>query len=89
MTSKRNFDRELDDTQGHRYAYNFDLDVMHRFMIKAFVPFFRKGNLLELGSYKGDFTDRLLPYFDDITCVEASAEAISEAEKKPGERCRL
>ena len=82
MTSKRNFDRELDDTQGHRYAYNFDLDVMHRFMIRTFVPFFREGNLLELGSYKGDFTDRLLAYFSDITCVEASAEAISEAAER-------
>lgn len=89
MTAKRNFDRELDDTQGHRYAYNFDLDVMHRFMIKAFVPFFRKGNLLELGSYKGDFTDRLLPYFSDITCVEASTEAINEAEKKLGEKVKI
>jgi len=89
MTSKRNFDRELDDTQGHRYAYNFDLDVMHRFMIKTFVPFFRKGNLLELGSYKGDFTDRLLAYFSDITCVEASAEAVSEAAERLGNKVHI
>ena len=89
MTSKRNFDRELDNTQGHRYAYNFDLDIMHRFMIQAFVPFFRTGNLLELGSYKGDFTARLLPYFNDITCVEASAEAISEAVKRTGSKVQI
>jgi 2-polyprenyl-3-methyl-5-hydroxy-6-metoxy-1,4-benzoquinol methylase len=48
-------------------------------MLKSFIPFFRDGNILELGSFKGDFTRRLLPYFSDITCVEASDEAIQVA----------
>ena len=52
---------------------------------RSFVPFFREGSMLELGSFKGDFTKRLLPYFDDITCVEASDEAIAIARKDLGD----
>lgn len=80
----RNYNREREDTKDHRYAYNFDLDVMHRFMIRSFSPFFREGNILELGCFEGDFTVRLLPLFNDITCVEASDEALAVARKKLG-----
>lgn len=82
MNKKRNYNKELKDTIGHKYAYAFDFDVMHPFQIKAFEPFFKQGNLLELGSYKGVFTKRFLLYFNDITCVEASDEAIAIAQKK-------
>lgn len=82
MDKKRDYNKELQDTKDRLYTYNFDLDVMHPFMLKSFVPFFRKGNLLELGSFKGAFTKRFLPHFDDITCVEASDEAIVEAKKE-------
>lgn len=77
--NNRNYNEELKDTADHKYAYNFDFDVMHAFMLKSFLPFFKDGNLLELGSFKGDFTKRVIPYFDDITCVEASDEAIQIA----------
>ena len=50
-------------------------------MMKSFQPFFKNGNILELGSFKGDFTKRLVSTFDDITCVEASYEAIEIAKK--------
>lgn len=80
MEKNRDYNKEIKDTMDHKYAYNFDFDVMHKYMIKSFEPFFLKGNLLELGSFKGDFTKRLLPYFDDITCVEASIEAMHYAE---------
>lgn len=72
----RDYNAELGDTPDHQYAYNFDLDVMHPFMIRAFQPFFRPGNCLELGSFQGSFSKRLLEYFDDLTCVEASDQAI-------------
>ncbi|WP_422361717.1 class I SAM-dependent methyltransferase [Reichenbachiella sp.] len=75
----RDYNQELKDTKDHKYAYNFDFDVMHPFMIKSFKPFFNSQNVLELGSFKGDFTKRLMPLFDDITCVEASSEAIDKA----------
>jgi 2-polyprenyl-3-methyl-5-hydroxy-6-metoxy-1,4-benzoquinol methylase len=63
MSTKRNYDQELKDTSTHKYAYNFDFDVMHRFMIQS-------------------FTKRLLPFFNDITCVEASDEALGIARAK-------
>lgn len=78
----RNYNNELNDAkaaENEKYAYSFDFDVLHPYMIRSFEPFFNKGSLLELGSYKGNFTKRLLPYFFDITCVEASDIAIAEA----------
>lgn len=78
---KRNYNKELKDTKNHKYAYNFDFDVMHHYMIESFKNHFMGGNCLELGSFKGDFTKRLIPYFNDITCVEASSDAIKIAKE--------
>jgi len=86
MSKQRNFNDEIKDVANHQYAYNFDFDVMHPYMIKSFEPFFKKGSLLELGSFKGDFTKRLMSYFDDITCIEASDIAILEAKAKLGDK---
>jgi SAM-dependent methyltransferase len=82
MAPQRDYDVEIRDTGDHHYAYRFDFDVMHPYMIRSFEPFFRPGSLLELGSFKGDFTRRFLAHFDDITCVEASGAAIAEAKAK-------
>lgn len=84
MTTSRDYDRELIDAAGSRYAYGFDFDVMHPYMIRSFQPFFRPGSLLELGSSKGDFTSRLIDRFDDVTCVEASGDALAKAKGKHG-----
>lgn len=89
MNTPRDYNTELDDTQNRaheKYAYTFDFDVLHPYMIKSFEPFFNKGSLLELGSYKGNFTKRFLPYSDDISCVEASDVAIAEARAMLGEQ---
>ncbi len=86
MGNERNYNTEIKDTAEHQYAYNFDFDVMHPYMIKSFMPFFKSGSLLELGSFKGDFTKRFLDHFDDVTCVEASDVAIEEARRKLGDR---
>lgn len=84
MSNQRDYNNESKDTAEHKYAYSFDFDVMHPYMLKSFAPFFREGNVLELGSFKGDFTKRLLPLFDYITCVEASGEAIESANEELG-----
>lgn len=81
MKTKRDYNLESKNTSDHKYAYNFDFDVMHKFMIRSFESFFIEGNALELGSFQGDFTKRLLPYFDQITCIEASDEAIKIAQQ--------
>jgi SAM-dependent methyltransferase len=86
MKANRDFNAEIRDTIDHQYAYGFDFDVMHPFMIRSFEPFFREGSFLELGSFKGDFTRRLLDRFEDITCVEASADALKSAKIKLGDK---
>jgi len=89
MTTERDYNVELADLAGSKYAYNFDLDVMHPLMLRSFLPFFRPGNCLELGSYQGDFTRRLLPLFDNLTCVEASDQAIESARKSFGDKVKF
>jgi SAM-dependent methyltransferase len=93
MKNQRDFNQEFTDSDtkegGRKYAYSFDYDVMHPYMIRSFEPFFRSGTLLELGSFKGEFTRRFLGHFDDITCVEASGEAIEHARNKLGDRVQF
>lgn len=85
----RDYDRELQDISTHKYVYNFDFDIMHDYMIRTFLPFFIDGNVLELGSFKGDFTLRLSQYFNDITCIEASSEAIETARQRVGSTVQI
>ncbi len=89
MSKQRDYNKEFNDTADHKYAYNFDFDVMHPFMLRSFEPFFKEGNLLELGSFKGDFTKRLLPFFEDITCVEVSDQAIEMARNELGSKVKF
>ncbi len=86
MDQQRDYNAEIRNTADHQYAYNFDFDVIHPYLIRSFEPFFRLGNLLELGSFKGGLTRRFLELFDDITCVEASSEAMAEARLVLGNR---
>ncbi len=85
MNPTRDYNAEIRDTADHRYAYGFDLDVMHPYMLRAFEPFLRPGSLLELGCFRGDFTRRLRERFDDVTCVEAASEALAEARARLGD----
>jgi 2-polyprenyl-3-methyl-5-hydroxy-6-metoxy-1,4-benzoquinol methylase len=86
MNDQRDYDQEIRDNAGRRYAYGFDFDVMHPYMLKSFEPFFVGGNALELGSYQGHFTKRLLRHFPDLTCVEASDAALAEARRRLGDQ---
>jgi len=85
MNAQRDYNREHQDNEDRKYSYGFDLDVMHPFMLKSFTPFFKDGNFLELGSFQGNFTAIFLPFFNDITCVEASSDAIEIAKAKLGD----
>jgi len=85
MNTLRDYNKEFQDNEGRKYTYGFDLDVMHPFMLRSFLPFFKSGDLLELGSFQGNFTKRFLQYFNDITCVEASNKAIEIAKTKLGD----
>lgn len=86
MNTRRDYNTEISDVDEHKYAYSFDFDVIHPFMIRSFEPFFIDGNLLELGSFKGDFTRRLVERFEHVTCLEASDKAIDIAKSKLGSK---
>ena len=89
MSNNRDYNKEFKDNEGRKYTYGFDLDVMHPYMLQSFKPFFQEGNLLELGSFLGNFTRRFLPHFSDITCVEASGEAITIAKNEFGDKVKF
>jgi 2-polyprenyl-3-methyl-5-hydroxy-6-metoxy-1,4-benzoquinol methylase len=89
MTDKRDYDKEMRDVPERKYAYGFDFEVMHPFMMRAFEPFFRNDNVLELGSFRGDFTRRLAERFADVTCVEASEEAAAAAAAALGKQATI
>ncbi|MDO8621203.1 MAG: class I SAM-dependent methyltransferase [Candidatus Levybacteria bacterium] len=55
------------------YFYNFDA-LMHEYMIRSFEPFFKKGNLLEVGSWKNVMTKKLMMRFSNVTCVDPEFE---------------
>ena len=84
----RDYNKESEDNE-RKYFYGFDIDVMHPYMIRSFKPFFGNGNLLELGSFKGEFTKRIVPFFNDITCVEASNEAVIVAKENLGSSVKI
>lgn len=88
MEKMRDYNKESEDNE-RKYFYGFDIDVMHPYMIRSFRPFFGNGNLLELGSFKGEFTKRLVPFFNDITCVEASNEAVIVAKENLGSSVKI
>jgi SAM-dependent methyltransferase len=70
----RNHDREHQDNETRRYAYDFD-DVIRKYLLSRLEPHLRRDGLaLELGCYKGDMTARILDYFPAVTVIEASGE---------------
>jgi SAM-dependent methyltransferase len=85
MSNTRDYNAEHVDN-ARKYAYGFDFDVMHPLMVRSFAPFFRPGSMLELGSFKGDFTARLTEHFSDLSCVEASNVAMDEARQRLGDK---
>lgn len=88
--STRDLNREFQDSDeaqgGRKYAYSFDYDVLHPYMLRAFEPFFREGRLLELGCFQGAFSERLLRRFPRITCVEGAGDAAAAARARLGDR---
>ncbi|MFT4553329.1 MAG: 2-polyprenyl-3-methyl-5-hydroxy-6-metoxy-1,4-benzoquinol methylase [Chlamydiales bacterium] len=83
----RNLNQEYQDTEERKYAYDFDY-VLRDYMIQEFKPHF-KGNALEMGCYKGEFTKKLLEYFDNVTVIEGSGDLIEEARINTGNEPRF
>jgi len=81
----RDHNREYQDNEERRYAYDFDY-VVRRYMMQTFEPFFsRQGAALELGCFEGETTRLYAEYFDDLTVLEAADSLIAIARTKvPG-----
>ncbi len=76
----RDYDTEHQDLEERCYAYDFDYRLRD-YMIKHFTPWFKSGKALELGCYKGEFSQRIFPFFEHLTVVEASQELINYCQK--------
>lgn len=74
--SSRDYNQEHRDTADKKYFYDFDA-ILRRYMMQTFEPFLVPGRSLELGCYKGDFTEILAARLPDLTVVEASDELIA------------
>ena len=77
----RILDQEFQDTEDRKYAYDFDY-ILRDYMIESFKPFFKQNSsALEMGCYKGEFTKKILNFFDKITVLEGSPELAKEAQQ--------
>ena len=74
LSEKRNLDQEGVAPEGRKYLYDFD-KRMYSYILRTLTPFFRTGSTLELGCYKGDFTELLSVVFSDLTALDGSPEA--------------
>jgi 2-polyprenyl-3-methyl-5-hydroxy-6-metoxy-1,4-benzoquinol methylase len=77
----RDYNLESKSRPDKKYDYNFDF-LVRDYMMRCFHPFFERGAALELGCHEGDSTRLLSKYFQDITVIEASSEAIEIAKEK-------
>jgi 2-polyprenyl-3-methyl-5-hydroxy-6-metoxy-1,4-benzoquinol methylase len=81
---ERNYNQEYQDNAERKYAYDFDY-ILRDYLLEDFKPWFHNNNALELGCYHGEFTKRLLTYFEKITVVEAASDLIAIAKNNLGE----
>jgi 2-polyprenyl-3-methyl-5-hydroxy-6-metoxy-1,4-benzoquinol methylase len=79
----RDLSRFHGDSEERKYAYDFDYR-MHDFIMRSFAPHRRGGRALEMGCYKGVFTERLAALYQDLTVVEGAADLIAEARERVG-----
>jgi 2-polyprenyl-3-methyl-5-hydroxy-6-metoxy-1,4-benzoquinol methylase len=82
---KRDYVTEAVDSDARLYAYDFDT-VLRDYMMQSFQPFLPQGKALELGCYKGDFTQRLAACYADLTVVEAADTLIAETSARVGNK---
>lgn len=70
----RDHNLEYQDSDEHKYAYDFDYTIRNYLLKKLAPHFVRDGTALELGSFKGDMTEQILEYFPAVTVVEGASE---------------
>lgn len=73
--SNRNYNQEYQDND-RKYAYDFD-NVLRTYMMQTVLNYRPGGKVLEMGCFKGEFTEILTRHFNDITVIEASDELLN------------
>ena len=83
--------REYDELNRIAKTYDdHDFDTaMRGYMMRSLSPFFLEGKALELGCFKGDFTELLAKRFADLTVVDAAEEFIEHTRKRVGDKVRF
>ena len=88
----RDYNKEYQDsaTMSGRYSHEFD-DMLRKYMMRTFSSFISNDatNALELGCYKGTFTEILANHFDDLTVVEAADELIEFSRGRVGKKVKF
>src|ERR1700676_2137440 len=86
---KRDYNKEAQDSN-RKYAYDFD-NVLRHYMMDAFKPYIKStgGKALEMGCYKGEFTEILTNYFKDITVLEAATDLIEYTKNRVGNKVKF
>ena len=79
----RDYNQELLNKSEHQYMFDFDVKVMHPYMVRAMKTFLKDGKTLEMGSYKGYFSKLLQKTVSNLECIEASSDAVAEFKSDP------
>ena len=87
--STRDHNTEFQDNAERQYAYEFDLTVREYLLRRVAHTMLPNGPTLELGAFKGDMTEQLLTYYDQIDVVEGSSILAAEVRERFGERVNV
>ena len=85
MQNMRDYNKEYQDNAERKYAYEFD-NVMRHYMMRAMEPFIYdyNGSALEMGCFKGEFTEIIAKRFTNLTVIEASDELVEYTRNRIG-----
>jgi 2-polyprenyl-3-methyl-5-hydroxy-6-metoxy-1,4-benzoquinol methylase len=79
----RNYQQEAIDSTERLYEYDFD-KILRGYMMQSFEPLLPRGKALEMGCYKGEFTEILAKTYSDLTVIEAAENLIEETRARVG-----
>ena len=88
LSEERDLAAEGVAPEGRKYLYDFD-KRMYGYILRTLTPFLRRGSALELGCYKGDFTELLSPLFSELTALDGCAEIAAQTRQRMGSRANV
>ena len=85
INQMRDYNQEYQDNAERKYAYDFD-NVLRHYMMQAMEAFISdySGKALEMGCFKGEFTEIIAKKFTNLTVIEASDELVEYTKNRVG-----